>query len=397
MPRRRWCGPACAARPTRRARRRRSARRPRRPRRRCSVAASGGAVRAARRISTGSTGLLLCGMVEEPATATLGELADLGPASTSDVVGEMSPGVEQVTSASPVRVSRRPRGVPRTGRRQPRARPQRVDSASGARRPSPASSVVAASVPAAPPTWTAGSAQRGHDVGGVEHAGQPAGGLQPEGDRHARAGSGCGRASGSSRCASASVGERAHLRGRARRARAIDRVAQAQHQRGVERRPGWSARGAASARRRRSARDRAAARRAPMTGLPSASAPAAIVVASRRRRSAVEVGRGRGGRDAGADQRRQPGLSRRRPSRRGTPRRSSASPARSSPGQNRSVMAGAPGSAGRRSRRSPCRRMSNAQPVLVARRRSACRAARRAATASSGSAASGSRRAGRPG
>ena len=105
---------------------------------RCRVAASWGVVSAARRTSTESTGLALCGIDDEPPPTALGELADLGPGQHEHVAGDPAAGVgAAATSASPTRVTGRRVGVPgrRVGQPEP---PGQLGAAARARcRPAP--------------------------------------------------------------------------------------------------------------------------------------------------------------------------------------------------------------------------------------------------------------------
>ena len=93
---------------------------------RCRVAASCGVVRAARRTSTDSTGLALCGIVDEPPPRALGELADLGPRQVEHVVGDPAAGVGAADERVADPGDRRPGRVPARARR-PAASPTELD------------------------------------------------------------------------------------------------------------------------------------------------------------------------------------------------------------------------------------------------------------------------------
>ena len=170
-------GPGRAGSPTPRARRRRRARRPAAAAARCSVAASCGAVSAARRTSTDSTGLALCGIVDEPPPRRPRPARRSRGATSSARRWRSAPQASvQPTSASPSRVTGarvvcHGRGSSPSRRR---SRPSSHDRGAG----SPAA--AAASVPAAPPNWRQVAAEV---VVRVEHRRQPGGDPEAEGGR----------------------------------------------------------------------------------------------------------------------------------------------------------------------------------------------------------------------
>ena len=146
--------PACAGWPIRRASRRRNAR----PRSAadavCSVAPSGRAVSAARRISTEQHGIVLVRHRRRAAAAlpsASSPISGLLPVATS--FGDVPPCVAAADQRVAGPGDRRPRGVPGRGRRQP------TGGASASHRPSaasgdPVSSVAAAAFRPRLPSWT---------------------------------------------------------------------------------------------------------------------------------------------------------------------------------------------------------------------------------------------------
>ena len=237
---------------------------------RCSCAACPGAARAARRISTESTGLAFCGIVEDPprpSTAGSASSAISGRASRRTSLAMWPIASVARTSASAYRV-RGARLVCQEGARS-RCRIRAVS----ATRNSAASESPASSVDRCEGAGGAAElhreAQRAQVVTGVEDSLEPLRSLEPEGDRYGVLGE---RAAGH-QVASVPLGqpgERGHL--------LVDRLeepARWWHGRtGPTRcraRPGWSARGAASAPPPRPARPgvRAATRRAGRPGCRS--------------------------------------------------------------------------------------------------------------------------------
>ena len=79
---------------------------------RCSVAASCGAVSAARRMSTEATGFCLCGMVDEPPPPASSSSPISGAAQGQDVVGDLAPGVGAADQRVADPGDRRAVGVP---------------------------------------------------------------------------------------------------------------------------------------------------------------------------------------------------------------------------------------------------------------------------------------------
>ena len=126
---------------------------------RCRVEASGGPVSAARRISTESTGLFFCGMVDEPPPLPSASSAISGRDSVATSVAIRPYASMQPTRASPAAVITLREVCHGTAGASPSALPthstSRHDTRAGSVSPrSRASSVDAARVPAAPPTCT---------------------------------------------------------------------------------------------------------------------------------------------------------------------------------------------------------------------------------------------------
>ena len=167
-----------------------------------------------------------------PLDGGLGQLGDLGPREQQHVVGDVAHRVGGADQRVGVPRERGAAGVPRVRRCRGAASAAVSATRNSAASASPASSTTAASVPAAPPTCTR-EAQRAQVVARVEHALEPLGGLEAEGDRVRRAGSACGRPSGRRGAARRARTERATCRSRSRQHRR-GRVARAEHQRGVE-------------------------------------------------------------------------------------------------------------------------------------------------------------------
>ncbi len=158
---------------------------------RCSWAASPGEASAARRISTESTGFAFCGIVEEPprpSAGGLGQLADLGSREQQYVVRDVAHRIGGADQRVGVPRERSARGVP--GRRVVEAKcPRglghqelggiRVAGQLDDRREGPGGTADLDR-----------EAQRPQVVARVEHALEPLGRLQAEGDRHGVLGQG---------------------------------------------------------------------------------------------------------------------------------------------------------------------------------------------------------------
>ena len=318
-------------------------------RRRCAGSRpAAGAVSAARRISTDSTGLRLVRHGRRAAAAApsaSSPISVLLPVATSLAMWPQAS--QQLTSASPMRVTGaawcatgwRPRDRRRTANAS-----RRPSAASG----EPASSVAAARVPAAPPACAGRGATAARMSAASSTPDEPVGHLRADGARQRRLGQGAGE----HRCVLVGLRPARPARAPARRVRLGQRdirVAQAQHQRGVDdvlagqpavQPPGGLAAGAFTQQRDKSDHRVAVGFGARGDRFVSSAAP----IVGREVRARL------GRCHPGVDKRTQAKHFRRRPSRPEAPCRSSASPARWSPGQNRSVTAAARGSAGTPSR-----------------------------------------------
>ena len=116
----------------------------------CRVAASAGAARAARRTSTGSVGLALCGIVDEPPPDPSRSSPTSGRPSASTSRATCPHASVAVTTASPTRVSGAREVCQGGTRSRPSARACSRRTACAASRPT--SSTSALRVPAAPPS-----------------------------------------------------------------------------------------------------------------------------------------------------------------------------------------------------------------------------------------------------
>jgi hypothetical protein len=242
----------------------------------CRVAASGPAVSAARRISTERTGLFFCGIVEDlpPSPSASSPISGRLPVATSVAIWPQAS--QQVTSASPMRVTVE-RVVCHGGAGANRSAAASRSLRAIAPSTDPASSVAAARVPAAPPTCT------GSD--GPSPANGSAASSTPDSQRAAFTPTVLGSAAcvsvrasiGVSRWVSASpdsvctwLVSSPPMRASASRVHSISAVSITSWL--VK--PRCNQRAACAGRRARSNALR------PLTGLPSPSAPAAIVSAS---------------------------------------------------------------------------------------------------------------------
>ena len=201
---------------------------------RCRVAASCGVVSAARRTSTDSIGLALWGIVDEPPPVPSASSPISGRRHREDVVGDPAAGVGAADERVADPGDRWPgwcaRGAGRRGRgRGPPRRPGRPGRRR-ARGPRPGCRPPRRAAPGRRSRATSSYASR-------TPVSQDAT-LQPEGGRHGVLGEGARRPSGCpGGCRRARRGAATTL-GRGRRT-GLDGVARHQHQRGVERRPGW--------------------------------------------------------------------------------------------------------------------------------------------------------------
>ena len=282
-----------------------------------------GAASAARRTSTDSTGLRLCGIVDDPprppprarrARAISGRRQGQRRRSRSARTRRCS-----ATSASPTRVSGARRGVPRRRGAQAERGATALDQLERAR-PGVGSRRAGELGGAGQGAGGAAELHRqpasaGQVVGGVEHAGQPGRGLEPERDRDGVLGQGAARPSACARWRAGELGERRRPARAARRGarstasrrhsiRAVSSTSWLVSPRCSQRRPPRCVARAAPA----------AARRAGSTGLPPASAPRRRGRRPSPATSAGEVARRRRRRDARGDQRVEPGLLDARPS-----------------------------------------------------------------------------------